>query len=52
MSILPDGRYIDDAPYVPDDGSAGPVYLEPSYSRLMWRKFRRQWLALVSGCFC
>ena len=53
MSTLPDGRYIDDAPYNPDvDLSAldrsdmdAPNWL------LVWRKFKRHKLGLISGIF-
>jgi peptide/nickel transport system permease protein len=53
MSILPDGRYVDDEPYdEADDLSAveradmdAPGWL------LIWRKFRRHRLGLISGIF-
>ncbi|MBI1172479.1 ABC transporter permease subunit [bacterium] len=52
MSLLPDDHYVDDAPYEPEDGkAAGGGAVEQSYYGLMWRKFRRHRLALVSGVF-
>ena len=53
MSKLPDGRYVDDAPY---DPQASVQMLErrdldaPNWL-LIWRKFRQHRLALVSGIF-
>jgi len=53
MTQLPDGRYVDDAPYDPD---ANPQMLErldldaPNWL-LVWRKFKKHRLGLVSGIF-
>lgn len=52
MAELPDGRYVDDAPWQEDDPSAleraemdAPAWL------LVWRKFKRHKLGLISGIF-
>jgi len=53
MSILPDGRYIDDAPYLPGELSRQPEHPEldaPGWI-LVWRRFRQHRLGLVSGIF-
>jgi peptide/nickel transport system permease protein len=53
MSRLPDGRYVDDAPY---DPHASVTMLErkdldaPGWV-LVWRKFRRHKLGFISGIF-
>lgn len=53
MTKLPDGRYVDDAPYDPD---ASLQMLErrdldaPNWL-LIWRKFKKHRLGLVSGIF-
>ncbi len=53
MSTLPDGRYVDDAPY---DPQASLQLLErrdldaPAW-QLVWRKFKKHRLGLVSGIF-
>ena len=53
MTKLPDGRYVDDAPYDPD---ASLQMLErrdldaPNWV-LVWRKFKKHRLGLVSGIF-
>jgi peptide/nickel transport system permease protein len=53
MSKLPDGRYVDDAPY---DAEANLHMLErqdmdaPNWL-LIWRKFRQHRLGLISGLF-
>ena len=53
MSTLPDGRYVDDRPY---DGAEDPSAVERAdldapASLLIWRRFRRHRLALISGLF-
>lgn len=53
MSILPDGRYIDDAPYSEGDD---PLQLEhPEFDApnwlLVWRRFTQHRLALISAIF-
>lgn len=53
MSILPDGRYIDDAPYVPPETGQQLEHPEldaPGW-RLIWRRFRQHKLGLISGIF-
>ena len=53
MSILPDGRFIDDEPYQPDDAAQQLEHPEldaPTW-RLIWRRFRKHRLGLVSGLF-
>lgn len=53
MTILPDGRYVDDAPY---DPQASIQQLErrdldaPNWV-LVWRKFKQHKLGLISGIF-
>jgi len=52
MSILPDGRYIDDQPYEPDVGAeARHAELDMSNARLVWRRFREHRLGLISAAF-
>jgi peptide/nickel transport system permease protein len=53
MSILPDGRYVDDAPYDPDEhlGRVERADMDAPNWLLVWRKFRRHRLALISGIF-
>ena len=53
MSTLPDGRYIDDAPYDPNVDLSAPerADMDASNFTLMWRKFRKHRLALISGIF-
>lgn len=53
MTILPDGRYVDDAPY---DDTEDLSRLERSDMDapnwvLVWRRFRRHKLGLISGLF-
>jgi peptide/nickel transport system permease protein len=53
MSILPDGRFVDDAPYDPnvDLSAVDRSDMDASNWLLVWRKFRRHRLGLVSGIF-
>ncbi|WP_127113406.1 ABC transporter permease [Shimia sediminis] len=52
MSILPDGRYVDDKPYETDIGEeARHAELDMSNTRLVWRRFREHKLGLVSALF-
>ena len=53
MTILPDGRYIDDQPYHGDDNLSAIERADmdaPSWV-LIWRKFKRHKLGLISGVF-
>ena len=53
MSILPDGRYIDDAPFNPDEPSLQldhPEFDAPGWV-LIWRRFKKHKLGLISGLF-
>lgn len=52
MSILPDGRYVDDKPYETDIGEeARHAELDMSNTRLVWRRFREHKLGLISALF-
>lgn len=53
MSIQPDNRFVDVAPWTDDADHLGPERsdMDVSVARLMWRKFRRHKLALISGLF-
>ena len=53
MSILPDGRYIDDAPYDPnvDLSALDRSDMDAPNWVLVWRKFKRHKLGLISGIF-
>jgi len=53
MSTLPDGRYIDDAPYDPnvDLSALDRTDMDASNFVLVWRKFKKHRLGLVSGIF-
>lgn len=53
MSILPDGRYIDDAPYREENdfNAAANADLDMANWRLIWRQFKTHKLGLVSGIF-
>ncbi|WP_223424831.1 ABC transporter permease [Tateyamaria pelophila] len=53
MSTLPDGRYVDDAPYDPniDLSAIDRSDMDASNWVLVWRKFKRHRLGLVSGIF-
>ncbi|MBY5935320.1 ABC transporter permease [Tateyamaria omphalii] len=53
MSTLPDGRFIDDAPYDPNVDLSAPERSDmdaPNWV-LVWRKFRKHKLGLISGIF-
>ena len=53
MSTQPTNRFVDTAPFVPDTDLSAPERAEmdaPAW-RLMWRKFRRHRLALISAIF-
>lgn len=53
MSILPDGRYIDDNPYVDEVDLSAPERSEmdaPNWV-LVWRRFKKHKLGLISGIF-
>ena len=53
MTDLPKGRYIDDTPYDPnaDQGIAERPDLDAPNAVLIWRKFKRHKLGLISGVF-
>ena len=52
MTILPDGRYVDDQPYETDLGEeARHAELDMSNARLVWRRFKEHKLGLVSALF-
>ncbi len=53
MSQLPDGRYVDDAPYDPDENinRIERADMDAPNWLLVWRKFRRHKLGLISGIF-
>lgn len=53
MSILPDGRYIDDTPYDPnvDLSALDRTDMDAPNWVLVWRKFKRHKLGLISGIF-
>ena len=53
MSIQPDNRFVDVAPWTDDADHLGSERsdMDVSVARLMWRKFRRHKLALISGLF-
>ena len=53
MSILPDGRFVDDEPYSPDTARLELEHPEldaPNWL-LVWRRFKQHRLGLVSGIF-
>lgn len=53
MSVQPDNRFVDTAPWSEDEDLSAPERAEfdaPSYV-LIWRKFRRHKLGLISGLF-
>lgn len=53
MTILPDGRYVDDAPYDPQENLSAIERADmdaPGWI-LVWRKFKRHKLGLISGLF-
>lgn len=52
MTTLPDGRYIDDAPYQPDTGQeARNAELDMSNGWLVWLRFKEHKLGLISALF-
>ena len=53
MATLPDGRYIDDAPYDEDTNASAAQHpdMDAPNWLLIWRRFRKHKLALVSGLF-
>lgn len=53
MSQLPDGRYVDDAPYDPnvDLSALDRSDMDAPSWVLVWRRFRRHKLGLISGLF-
>jgi peptide/nickel transport system permease protein len=53
MNYLPDGRYVDDAPYDPNIDLSEPERkdMDASNAVLVWRRFRRHKLGLLSGLF-
>jgi len=53
MSTLPDGRYVDDAPYDPNVDLSAPERkdMDASNRVLVWRKFKKHKLGLISGIF-
>ncbi len=53
MTRLPDGRYVDDAPYDPQVSlqTLERADMDAPNRVLVWRKFRRHRLALASGIF-
>jgi len=53
MSTQPDGRYVDDAPYNPDEEALQldhPELDAPGWV-LVWRRFKKHKLGLISGVF-
>jgi peptide/nickel transport system permease protein len=53
MTILPDGRYVDDAPYDPSEdlNRLERTDMDAPNWVLVWRRFRRHKLGLISGLF-
>ncbi|MDA5557530.1 ABC transporter permease [Shimia sp. MMG029] len=52
MSIQPDGRFVDQAPYNPEAAAeARSAELDMSNARLLWLRFKQHKLGLVSGIF-
>ncbi|MEP2027249.1 MAG: ABC transporter permease [Paracoccaceae bacterium] len=53
MTTLPDGRYVDDAPYDPSDdlNRLERTDMDAPNWVLVWRRFRRHKLGLLSGLF-
>jgi peptide/nickel transport system permease protein len=53
MSTQPSNRFVDTEPWFDDTNLSAPERsdMDASVSRLMWRKFRRHRLALISGVF-
>lgn len=53
MAVLPDQRYIDDAPYSDDENISAverPDLDAPNW-KLVWRRFKQHKLGLISGLF-
>ncbi len=53
MAILPDGRYVDDTPYEENENISAPDRpdLDAPNWKLVWRRFKRHKLGVVSGLF-
>jgi peptide/nickel transport system permease protein len=53
MTHLPDGRYVDDAPYDPEDNLSAVerADLDAPGWVLVWRQFKQHKLGLISGIF-
>ncbi len=52
MSMQPDGRYVDQAPYDPEAAAeARSAELDMSNARLLWLRFKQHKLGLVSAIF-
>jgi peptide/nickel transport system permease protein len=53
MAILPDGRYVDDAPYQDEQdlSSAERPDMDAPNWTLIWRRFKQHKLGLISGFF-
>lgn len=53
MAMLPDGRYVDDAPYDEEENLSAieRADMDAPSSVLIWRKFKRHRLGLISGIF-
>ena len=53
MTMLPDGRYVDDAPYDPEENLSAieRADMDAASWVLIWRKFKRHKLGLISGIF-
>jgi peptide/nickel transport system permease protein len=53
MTQLPDGRYVDDAPYDPDENLSAVerADLDAPSTVLIWRQFKKHRLGLISGLF-
>ncbi|MEP4197128.1 MAG: ABC transporter permease [Aliishimia sp.] len=53
MTQLPDGRYVDDTPYDPDENLSAVerADMDAPSTVLIWRKFKRHKLGLISGIF-
>lgn len=52
MTTLPDGRYVDDAPFDPDSGQeVRHAELDMPNWMLVWRRFREHKLGLISALF-
>jgi peptide/nickel transport system permease protein len=52
MSIQPDGRFVDQAPYNPEAAAeARSAELDMSNARLLWLRFKQHKLGLVSALF-